>query len=104
MPFSRLDPTPHPTGAEFLFEGRPLPFVPGETLAGALLAAGVLHFRETAVSRSRRGPWCLMGICFECLVSVDGHDNQRACMVPARAGMTVERQIGPRRNAVGGGE
>lgn len=104
MPFSRLDPTPAPAGALFQFEGRPVPFIPGETLAGALLAAGIVDFRETAVSRSRRGPWCLMGICFECLVDVDGHDNQRACMTPACAGMTVKRQIGPRRDAAGGRE
>lgn len=101
MPFKRLDP-PTPSGSgSFRFEDRAVSFRPGETLAGALYAAGVTHFRETPVSGAQRGPWCLMGICYECLVRVDGKDNQRACMTTAEAGMTVERQIGPRRDAAG---
>ncbi|AEG06814.1 (2Fe-2S)-binding protein [Sinorhizobium meliloti] len=101
MPFKRLDPVARSDAGSFLFEGRPIAFRPGETLAGALLAAGVTHFRETPVSGSQRGPWCLMGVCFECLVRVDGRDNHRACMTTAEAGMIVERQIGPRRDAAG---
>lgn len=81
------------------FEGRPLRFIRGETVAGALLASGVSQFRWTPVNRVERGPWCLMGICFDCLVSIDGHENQRACMVEARPGMTVRRQIGARQDA-----
>ncbi|WP_028033288.1 (2Fe-2S)-binding protein [Chelativorans sp. J32] len=103
MPFRRLDdgPVPGPESAEFQFEGRPVSFRSGESLAGALMAAGITYFRETPVSGSQRGPWCLMGVCYECLLRVDGHDNQRACMTTPRAGMVVERQIGARRDASG---
>ena len=76
-------------------------FRSGESVAGVLMAAGITYFRETPVSGSQRGPWCLMGVCYECLLRVDGHDNQRACMTTPRAGMVVERQIGARRDASG---
>lgn len=102
MPFRQLDDDLSQAGVtEFLFEGRPIPFRPGQSLAGALMAAGIVHFRKTPVSGSERGPWCLMGICYECLLRVDGSDNQRACMTAARPGMNVERQIGARRDAAG---
>jgi predicted molibdopterin-dependent oxidoreductase YjgC len=104
LPFIRLDPPTPEAGPELFFEGRPLRFRPGETVAGALMAAGVTAFRETPVSGAARGPWCLMGACFDCLVSIDGQDNQRACMVAARAGMKVRRQIGARRDAAGAGK
>ena len=43
----------------------------GETVAAALVAAGRLAFRETAVSGRKRGPFCMMGACFDCLVEID---------------------------------
>jgi len=62
---------------------------PGESLATALLAAGVRAFRRTR-SRAPRGPVCNMGVCFECMVVVDGEPGVRACVTPVRAGMSVE--------------
>ncbi|MGH7078805.1 MAG: (2Fe-2S)-binding protein [Acetobacteraceae bacterium] len=61
----------------------------GESVAAALLAAGRAVFRHSAISSAPRGPWCLMGACFECVVSIDGL-RQRACMVGASEGMVIE--------------
>lgn len=80
----------------FIFEGRPVEARAGDSVAAALLAAGVLAFRETPVSGAPRGPWCMMGVCFDCLVTVDGVGGRQACMTPAREGMRVERQSGGR--------
>lgn len=66
----------------------------GETLAAALLQSGRLDCRAAAVSNQPRGPFCMMGVCFECLVSIDGWPNQQACMIRVREGMRVERQDG----------
>lgn len=99
MPFQQLDPQRNEAEDAFEFEGCPVPFQPGQTLAGALMAVGTNWFRLTPVSGTRRGPWCLMGICYECLLRVDGQDNVRACVTLAEAGMVVERQAGPRRDA-----
>lgn len=68
----------------------------GDSVAAALFTAGVLACRDTAVSGNARGPFCMMGVCYDCLVRIDGRPNQQACMTPVREGMTVERQLGAR--------
>lgn len=68
----------------------------GETVAAALLAAGRLAFRETAVSGRKRGPFCMMGACFDCLVEIDGEPNRQACMTLVDDGMTVRSMAGAR--------
>lgn len=68
----------------------------GDSVAAALFAAGVLACRDTAVSGAARGPFCMMGVCYDCLVSIDGRPNQQACMTRVRDGMKVERQPGAR--------
>jgi sarcosine oxidase subunit alpha len=69
---------------------------PTDTVAAALLAAGHAACRETAVSNAPRGPYCLMGVCFDCLVSIDGVGNRQGCLVRVREGMQVETQRGKR--------
>jgi predicted molibdopterin-dependent oxidoreductase YjgC len=87
-----------PRGAVTLHvEGRAVQASEGDMLAVALLQAGVTAFRDTPVSAAPRGPLCLMGVCFECLVEVDGRANVQACMVPVREGMQVRLQRGARR-------
>lgn len=61
----------------------------GEPLAIALLNANIVPFRHTPVSGQPRAPLCLMGVCFDCLVEVDGMRNMQSCMVPVKAGMRV---------------
>jgi D-hydroxyproline dehydrogenase subunit gamma len=68
----------------------------GDTVAAALLASGIDHCRTTPVSGARRAPYCMMGVCFECLVTIDGIGNRQACLIPAREGMRVETQTGAR--------
>jgi predicted molibdopterin-dependent oxidoreductase YjgC len=77
-------------------DGRPIEAHEGDTVAAALLAVGIIAFRTTPVSGSPRGPLCMMGVCFECLVTIDGTGSRQACMTPVRAGMVVETQHGPR--------
>lgn len=80
---------------EITFDGETLGAYPGETVATALLAAGR---RRTGVSGRRgepRGLYCGMGLCWECVVVVDGRPNQRACTALATPGLRVETQRGP---------
>lgn len=69
---------------------------PGDTVAAALLAAGLSATRTTPVSGSPRAPYCMMGVCFDCLVTIDDIGNRQACLVPVSAGMRVETQKGKR--------
>lgn len=78
-------PSPHVT---FRFDGQDISAPEGSTIAAALLGAGVRSWRETPVSGAKRGAFCMMGACFDCLVQIDGVTVQ-ACMTPVRAGLNV---------------
>lgn len=79
-------------GFTFRFDGRTVPAHPGETIASALLAAGIRHLRTTRVHGRPRGLFCGIGSCFDCLVTVDGRPSQRACLTPAAPDLEVEVQ------------
>ena len=80
-----------------LVQGQPITARDGDTLAIALLNAGVVPFRQTPVSGQPRAPLCLMGVCFDCLVEVDGRQNVQSCMVEVVEGMQVRLPTGARR-------
>ena len=84
----------------FSFDGRPLQGRAGDTVAAALLANGIDTCRQTPVSGAPRAPYCLMGVCFECLVVIDGVGNRQGCMVPLREGMRIETQAGRRQTQI----
>jgi hypothetical protein len=68
----------------------------GDTVAAALLAAGFLSFRTSPVSGAPRGPYCMMGVCFDCLTTIDGVGSRQSCLVLVREGMRIETQRGRR--------
>lgn len=80
----------------FTLDGKPMTARAGDSVAAALLANGVEHCRTTPVTGAPRAPYCMMGVCFDCLVTIDGVGNKQGCLVPVRAGMTVQTQIGKR--------
>ena len=77
-------------------DGVATPARDGDSVAAALLASGHAACRTSAVSGAPRGPYCLMGVCFDCLVMIDGVANRQACLTPTRDGMRVETQRGKR--------
>lgn len=72
---------------EFFFDGTPITARPGQSVGAALTDAGIRAWRSTRVHDRPRGLFCGIGICYDCLLTVDGRPNQRACLVPVRAGM-----------------
>src|SRR5471032_2432314 len=70
------------------FDGQPLQALPGETVAATLAAANIVATRQ-ARSGAPRGAFCGMGVCFDCLVTIDGKPNQRACLAKVEAGMDI---------------
>ena len=100
--FKRLDAavaggsTNTPPALSILWEGQPLACRSGDSVAAALLAAGVADCRDTPVRGVPRGPFCMMGVCFECVVIVDGISNRQGCLVEVRPGMRVETVKGRR--------
>lgn len=71
----------------------------GESLAAVLLRTPPFLARTTPVGGAPRAPYCMMGVCFDCLVTVDGNGSVQSCLIPVRAGMQVLRQHGKRRIA-----
>lgn len=78
----------------FDFDGRRIPFVPGQSVGAALTAAGVSSWRTTRRKGRPRGLFCGIGVCFDCLVTIDGRPNERACLLPATSGAEVTTQEG----------
>jgi predicted molibdopterin-dependent oxidoreductase YjgC len=78
------------------FNDRSMHLPGGRSVAAALLTAGVSRFRATPVGASPRGPYCMMGACFDCLVEIDGVPSRQSCMVTVRDGMRVRSQEGAR--------
>ncbi len=75
---------------EISVNGRPARARQGETLAAALLAAGHRGLRRAPHNGEPRGIFCGMGVCYDCLVSVNGHPFVRACLTIVEPGLSVE--------------
>jgi D-hydroxyproline dehydrogenase subunit gamma len=73
-------------------DGRPLETQPGRVLAAALLEAGILRLRRSPRLGLARGAFCMMGICHECVVEIDGALEQ-SCLVPVTDGMVVRSGV-----------
>lgn len=80
--------TPPSALLTIIVNGRPVQADAGQTVHAALLAAGILALRKSRTGEPR-GIFCGMGICYECLVTIDGVPHQRACMRVVQPGMTV---------------
>jgi predicted molibdopterin-dependent oxidoreductase YjgC len=78
----------------FSFGDREIRAEPGQSIGAALIAAGHRAWRTTRVGGAPRGLFCGIGICFDCLVLVNGRPNQRACLTEARDGDEVRPQEG----------
>jgi len=73
----------------FEVDGRAINARVGDTVASALLTAGIQPFRRTR-SAAPRSVFCGMGVCYDCAVTIDGLRSVRACMTRVRNGMKVE--------------
>ncbi|MET8826985.1 (2Fe-2S)-binding protein [Streptomyces sp. NPDC004610] len=92
-PLSLTRAHPH-TPFTITFDGRELPALPGQTVAAVLWTAGIVSWRTTRERGAPRGVFCGIGVCYDCLVTVDGRPNQRACLAPAAPGAEIRTQEG----------
>ena len=76
----------------FVFEGERVSCPEGMTVAGALFHLRSREMRTSARRHEPRSLFCGMGVCFDCVLRIDGVDNVRSCMTPVRPGIVVERQ------------
>ena len=76
------------------YDGKEVVAYEGQVVAAALLAAGYNQFRETQKEHKKRGLFCGIGRCTDCMMIIDGKPNQRTCVTRVRDGMKVETQYG----------
>ncbi len=92
--FKRLQDVAH-AGDDIVIEldGKTVTVPAAVSVAAALLYLDAIPTRNTLVSGAPRAPFCMMGVCFECLIEVDGVSDQRACQVRVQPGMRLRRQL-----------
>ncbi len=74
--------------------GQPVEVPKGISVAAVALSQNIGHTRTTPVSASKRAPFCMMGVCYDCLMVINGQANQRACSTIVQEGMCIETQQG----------
>jgi D-hydroxyproline dehydrogenase subunit gamma len=77
-------------------DGKPVTACVGDSVAAAMLSCGLRYCRTTPISGEKRAPYCMMGVCFECLVTIDGNNNRQGCLIEVREGMRIDTQLGRR--------
>ena len=89
-------PAPGDRLVEVFVAGRPVRVPEGASAAAAVLLSGAPAIRTTPVNGTPRLPYCMIGICFDCLAEIDGVANRQSCLVPVAPGMRIEPQVGAR--------
>jgi aerobic-type carbon monoxide dehydrogenase small subunit (CoxS/CutS family) len=77
----------------FLFNGEEFTGAAGQSVAAALIANGERELRRTRFGEEARSIFCGIGICFDCVVTINGVANQRACLIEISDDMKVESSL-----------
>ena len=83
-----------PFEIKFFFNDQEVVGLSGQSVGAALLANDERILRKTRFNAKGRGVFCGIGVCFDCLVVIDGLANQRACITEIKSGMKVQTQVG----------
>jgi predicted molibdopterin-dependent oxidoreductase YjgC len=75
-----------------IFDDAPLAARPGQSVGAVLTEHGIRSWRTTRRGGAPRGLFCGIGVCYDCLITVDGRPGERACLVPARDGMVLSSE------------
>jgi 2Fe-2S iron-sulfur cluster protein len=77
-------------------DGAPVQADSGESVAAVLLRQEDPWSRLTPDTCSRRAPYCMMGVCFECVAEIEAGRSVQTCLTPAREGLRIVRRLGKR--------
>ena len=84
---------------EFQFEDEIITAIDGDNVAAALLKAGKIQFR-TAKKHDTRGPFCMMGVCFDCMITLQDGRVEQACQTYAEDGIRLYLALNRAESAV----
>ena len=96
--FRKISPPSTPP-LTLTIDGKSVTAERGETVASVMMRQANPSCRHTPVHGSSRAPFCMMGVCFECLMEIDGEPNSQGCLVIVAEGMRIDRQLGKRKVA-----
>ncbi|WP_145032939.1 (2Fe-2S)-binding protein [Pantoea ananatis] len=85
---------PTENAIEVEIDGEKVRCYPGDTVAAVVMLKYPSAYRHTVITNSPRMPFCMMGVCFECLVEIDGVPNQQGCVRTVTPGMKIARRLG----------
>jgi len=88
----KLDTSTKNENVEVILDGRSVSLPSGMSIAAALMGTGKIISRISPTSGKPCSPHCLMGVCFECMMEIDGVQRQ-ACMTEIRSGMKINRHL-----------
>ncbi|MEO9737605.1 MAG: (2Fe-2S)-binding protein [Lentilitoribacter sp.] len=78
---------------EIIIDGQRYKANKGDLLVTFMLEKGLVPFRRNPVNHSPRAPFCMMGVCFECLIDINGAPSTQACLVEIEDGMIIKRNV-----------
>lgn len=79
---------------QVVLNGRPVQVPKGVSVAAVALSHDLGFTRTTPISGHKRAPFCMMGVCYDCLMIIDGKANQQACATYVQDGMHIDIQQG----------
>jgi predicted molibdopterin-dependent oxidoreductase YjgC len=80
------------TAVSLTLDGEEFHGLAGQTIAGVLIASGRLAWRRTSAAGDPRGLFCGIGVCFDCIVTVNGERDVRACQRRVTDGDVIDSQ------------
>ena len=93
MLFSRANIADSRKSISVDIDGHPVRCFEGDTVAAVVLLDAQQPYRRSILSQSAREPLCMMGVCYECLIEIDGVPNQQGCLINVEPGMQIKRQL-----------
>ncbi len=90
MKFTKIGNIKEEEKIDVLINGKIIKAFKGETIASTLLSNEYFAFKKNRKSSELRGPFCGMGVCFECLVTVNKDSRLQACVTQIEEGMEIE--------------
>jgi predicted molibdopterin-dependent oxidoreductase YjgC len=93
--FSKVNITDDRPSVTIDIDGHAVACQEGDTVAAVVMLHGSKPYRRSILSGSERAPFCMMGVCFDCLIEIDGVPNQQGCLRRVEPGMRIRRQIEP---------
>lgn len=90
---SLSNPKNNQASIQITINDRVLQVSPGVTVWTAMALAGETATRKSPVNQQDRSAYCAMGVCFECMVEIDGIPNRQACLTEVQDGSVIRFQV-----------